>query len=666
MAKINKQGSKAVDSKQNPKNKISAKPITLKKNTDYSYAMSMAPRINDDMHWLQLAPAIFFTTFIIMIVRLHQYQRPMNQFYWTNSGNNLVDFFSYYKMVAIIICTVFALVFLLYRIFSQSFFIKRTSYYMPMIIYMILVLSSHLMSDYKDFALLGWNDRFEGTITLLSYMVMLFFVINSVNTEKNIKLIIYSTVCSSIVLSLLGVSQALNHDLFKTTFGKKLITPSWFWNQLNNLTFNFKNKEIYQTVYNINYVSFYLTLLIPLFGLLFIRSVMSGKKESLWKQIFWGALFSLNMYNLIGSQSSGGFLGMAVVVLIAIILLNKTILKWWKPVAVLLVITVLVGSITYERWMPELSGAAHSVLGIENKIPQDQSVTLDSSISSLPTDSSTKGYIDYIETKGNNIILSYEGNEVTFTTYPENPLAVKITDSAGNDIDITKIENSKASFTLNDARFKAFIIGPAQDTAGINYFIVKIDDFEWDFAIIKGQDIKYRNTLGNLVSLNKVEHIGWKNNQDFGSGRGYIWSRTIPMMKETVFIGHGADTYCLYFPHNDYVGKYNAGWSSMNLIVDKPHNMYMGAWIGTGGLSVLSLLVLWFMYIFQCIKLFWKRKPDTFTEYAGLGIFLGICGFLVSGLVDDSTVSVMPMFYGLLGTGIAINIILKKQIIKVD
>ncbi len=104
----------------------------------------------------------------------------------------------------------------------------------------------------------------------------------------------------------------------------------------------------------------------------------------------------------------------------------------------------------------------------------------------------------------------------------------------------------------------------------------------------------------------------------------------------------------------------------MNLIVDKPHNMYMGAWIGTGGLSVLSLLVLWFMYIFQCIKLFWKRKPDTFTEYAGLGIFLGICGFLVSGLVDDSTVSVMPMFYGLLGTGIAINIILKKQIIKVD
>jgi hypothetical protein len=42
----------------------------------------------------------------------------------------------------------------------------------------------------------------------------------------------------------------------------------------------------------------------------------------------------------------------------------------------------------------------------------------------------------------------------------------------------------------------------------------------------------------------------------------------------------------------------------------------------------------------------------------------GISGFLVSGLVDDSTVSTMPMFYGLLGTGIAINMMLKRQMKK--
>lgn len=664
MAKKNKQGNKVAEPKQSTKSQFFSGNGTLGKNSDYLYSMSMAPRIDEGMHWFQLLPAAFFTAFVIMIVRLYQYERPMNQFYWTNGGNSLTEFFSYYKMVALVTCTVFALIYLLYRVFSQSFFIKRSSYYVPMLVYSAFVIFSFIMSDYKEFAIWGWNDRFEGTITLLSYMLMLFFIINTVNNEWNIKWIVYPTALSSILLSLLGLSQALNHDFFKTTLGKKLITPSWFWDNLDGLTFTFNNKEIYQTVYNINYVSFYLTLLIPLFGLLFIYSVMKGKEEPNWRKLLWGILFGLNMYNLIGSQSSGGFLGMAVVVLMALTILNKIVIQWWKPISVLLIITILIGGITYERWMPELTGATHSVLGIDNQNTQEIPGKPEDPAATQSNATISKGYIDYIETKGNDIIVSYEGNQITFTTYPQNPLAIKLTDSEGKDIGITQIQGTNSFFSINDKRFSTFVIGPAQDSAGINYFIIKIDDSEWDFAMLEGQDIKYRNTLGNLVSLNKIESIGWKNNQGFGSGRGYIWSKTLPMMKDTMLIGHGADTYCIYFPNNDYVGKYNANWSNINLIVDKPHNMYMGAWIGTGGISVLALLVLWFMYIIQSIKLFWRRNVNSFTEYTGLGIFLGVCGFLVSGFVDDSTVSVMPMFYGLLGTGIAINIMLKKQIQK--
>ncbi|MHC1724278.1 MAG: O-antigen ligase family protein [Aminipila sp.] len=658
MSKKNKQGSSTTTEKQTVKTQVSAKSSSSIKTSDYWYSMSMAPRIEEGMHWFQLLPATFFTAFVILIVRMYQYTRPMDQFYWTNSGNDLVEFFSYFKMVAIIICTVLALVFLLYRSFSQSFFIKRSPYYIPMIVYCAFILISYLMSDYKEFALWGWNDRFEGTVTLLAYMVMLFYLINTVNNERNVKWIVYSTAISSILLSFIGLSQALDHDIFQTTFGKKLITPSWFWDNIDGLTFTFKNKEIYQTVYNINYVSFYLTLLIPLFGLLFIHSIMRGKDETLWKKVVWGVLFGLNMYNLIGSQSSGGFLGMAVIVLVALIVLNKTIIKWWKPLAILLVITILVGGVTYERWMPELTGATHSVLGVDNKDTQK--------VPGKPGNNksgSIKGHIDYIETKGNDIVVSYEGNQITFTTYPDNPVAIKLTDSDGKDINITAIKGSNGAFAIDDNRFSNFKISPAQDSTGINYFIINIDDSEWDFAMRPNQDVQYRNALGKLVSLTKIESIGWENNQGFGSGRGYIWSRTLPMMKDTLLIGHGADTYGAYFPQNDYVGKYNANWN-INMIVDKPHNMYMGAWIGTGGISVLALLALWFMYIIQSIKLFWKRNINSFTEYSGLGIFLGVCGFLVSGLVDDSTVSVMPMFYGLLGTGIAINMMLKRQQIK--
>jgi O-antigen ligase len=132
------------------------------------------------------------------------------------------------------------------------------------------------------------------------------------------------------------------------------------------------------------------------------------------------------------------------------------------------------------------------------------------------------------------------------------------------------------------------------------------------------------------------------------------------MIKDTILLGHGADTYCIYFPHKDYAGKYNADWE-INKIVDKPHNMYMGMAIGTGLISMLSLLVLWAIYIIQSIKLYFRTEFDSYISFVGAGIFFGICGFLVAGLVNDSSVSVMPMFYGLLGTGIAINMMLNSE-----
>lgn len=196
----------------------------------------------------------------------------------------------------------------------------------------------------------------------------------------------------------------------------------------------------------------------------------------------------------------------------------------------------------------------------------------------------------------------------------------------------------------------------------MNYFVLTTDQQAWPFALTD-QGVLYRNGIGKLVDLDPIPYIGFKNNQGFGSGRGYIWSRSFPMVKDTILVGHGADTYCLFFPHKDYVGKYNSPtfYTNPGIIVDKPHNMYLGSAIGTGLISTLILLLLWGLYAIDSFRLYIRLKFSSMSSYAGAGIFLGICGFLVSGIVDDSTVSVMPMFYGLLGTGIAINRIVKQN-----
>lgn len=648
-------GSKSTKNDKNPKNnKTVAKPSQNTKasyfasDDDYLFRMSEAPVMGKSSHWFQMLPVVFFTTIIVMIVKLASYTRDMAQFYFysSNTGTSLSDFFSYYKMTAVVACAVLVLILLLYKAFSQSFYIKATYAYIPMVVYALFVILSYLFSDYKEFALWGWNDRFEGTVTLLAYMVMLFYIINIINSEQNVRWIVNMLAVVSTALGLLGITQAMNHDFFRTTFGKKLITPTSFWNNIDSLNFTFTT-QIYQTVYNINYVSFYLTLLIPIFGVLFIRSFMLGKDESLYKKLIWGALFTLVVFNLIGSASSGGLMGMAFVVLVAVIVLNKRILNWWKPIIILLILSVLVSGITYNRWMPELTGAINGVTG-------EQAMKLAAS--------SDRHKIDYLTTTGNAIKLGYEGEEITFQTYPEDPANIVITDSAGTNLTVTQLKGDTPVFKLDDSRYNWISIKPAQDDRNNHYLVLSTDGSDWPFLISEA-GVKYRAGTGRLINLVKVPAVGWDTNQQFGSGRGYIWSRTIPMLSSTLLLGHGADTYCIYFPHYDYVGKYNSETftSNINIIVDKPHNMYFGTIIGTGGISMLALLLLWGIYLIKSFLLYRKQKFDNYLSFVGAGIFFGICGFLVSGLVNDSNVSVMPMFYGLLGMGLAINMMLEKQ-----
>jgi hypothetical protein len=493
-------------------------------------------------------------------------------------------------------------------------------------------------------------------------MIMLYYTINTINGERSLKTIIYSVGISSAILGLLGISQALDKDFFRTAFGQKLITPNVMTesgetvNELIDkakaagellLNFTFQNREIYQTVYNINYVSFYLSLLIPIFGMLLIYTLSKKQQMPLYKKIIAGTLFALLMYNLIGSASSGGFLGMFVVVVFAIILLRKRLLLWWKPLLVVLVITILVGGVSYERWMPELSGAIKSVLGVTTE-------------EDIPVSVAEKHYIDYLLTEENDIRFSVDGNEMVITTFPNDPLAINAKSGEGVALEMVPTEVSPI-YTFEDPRYDFFLVQPARSEDGSYFIIISIDQQEknWVFRLTE-QGVLYNNELGKKLALSEsVPAIGWENNINFGSGRGYIWSRTLPMMKETLVIGTGADTYCLYFPHHDYVGKYNAGWN-VNLIVDKPHNMYMGMWTGTGGLSVMAFLSILLLYFVQTIKLYWRKEIETFSDFAGIGVAFGVLGFVVSGLVNDSSVSIMPIFYTFLGIGLATNMRLLK------
>jgi hypothetical protein len=322
------------------------------------------------------------------------------------------------------------------------------------------------------------------------------------------------------------------------------------------------------------------------------------------------------------------------------------LLKWMKPFLILLAITLLMGALTMDRWIPELSHAIKGVIGTEENVQSGEEKT---------DTEKARPHIDYIETGEDFFTMSINGEPLTVKiSFYENGEVEGLTLQDGDKSPIAMTPaKEESTYSINDDRFYDHVTLSYAAGDENYYVLMNTVEMQWAF-IIKERGILYMNQLGKPIELSKVEAIGWEDNQGFGSGRGYIWSRTLPMLKETLIIGHGADTYCIYFPHKDYAGKYSAGWD-INKVVDKPHNMYMGMAIGTGMISLIALVLLFGTYLIQSFRLYFRMTYESFISYAGASIFLGIFGFLVAGLVNDSSVSVMPMFYGLLGTGMGIN-----------
>ena len=655
----------------------------------YWLRMSHAPEPGESSNIASMLPIMFFSAFVILIVHAFSYTRNTDDFYWmvADSGNQ-TDFFSYGKMAAILILAVVVIFIMLYRVMTATLTVKKSWVYVPMGVYAIMTLISYAASDHKDFSLLGYIDRFEGTLVILAYLLMLFYIINAVNSERNVKLIMGTVGISMAILCLLGMTQAFGHDFFRTEIGKKLMTPPSMWGELDSLNFTFEHNEIYQTVYNINYVSFYLALIIPVFALVMIYALNNFRhsKKMTAVGVLLVVLVAGLVFNLGGSKSMGGVVGLAVAFVAALILLNKRLIQWWRSVAVLLVVVVAMFAATNSYWLPEIEGLfSHSdTVAADSSVSADNEASSSGSSNAADTQGSrpagndgtaqsaakdTAGTvfcdIDYFVTDGNVISTSFNNDELDINVIMDetgnNLKTLVLTDGDGNELKTYGIAETDGSeyYAIDDERYHDYVSFYLTQDDDLNlYLLLTTCDREWPF-VISGGEVFYRNGQGNLVTLNKVPAYGFKNNQDFGSGRGYIWSRTLGMLKNDVLIGDGADTFCINFPQNDYVGKYDAPSfrDQVDITVDKPHNMYFGMFQGTGGLSMLAFLTILIMYIVQAVKALKGNKYTSFADYAAAGIFIGVIGFAVAGFMNDSSVSVMPLFYTMLGTGIAVNYI---------
>ncbi|MBZ2175126.1 O-antigen ligase family protein [Schnuerera sp. xch1] len=546
------------------------------------------------------------------------------------------DFFSYYKMVWFIVFTsIGTAIFLIKYFFYENIYIKKTNIYYPMIVYTAFVILSTIFATHRDVALQGFMDRYENMYVLIGYMLCLLLAINMIDNEKQVKYLLYTLGVSSIILSVIGIFQYAGYDLFASDFGKSLIVPSRFADSMDSMKFQFGgSKRIYGTLFNPNYVGVYMSIIFPLSATMLILA------KDVFTKVFFGIVSILSLINLFGSGSRTGIISLGLYIVLLIVIFRSLIIKRWKAS---LVIIALLGGLFY--------GANQYTDGLLQK----RLLAVKDSIGTVQVNS-----LKDINLEDNRATIAIEDYEINIS-YDDEGYHFK--NENNDDLEITEKEN-KITFAeepYNQHVFTKYVYegtpllrSQIRTNIGWRNFDLVVDDGEFKFLGSKGE----------LSDLEKAPSWGFKGRERMASSRGYIWSRSLPLFKDTFLLGYGPDTYALHFPNDDYFGKL-IGMSRINILVDKPHNYYIQTGINTGVISLIAVLAIFFMYIVSSIKLYIDKKDyGNLYETAGISIFFAVCSYLMVSVLNDSVISVAPVFWILLGTGIGINIKLKKERIE--
>lgn len=585
---------------------------------------------------------VFVLSVVPLIVSAYHYEVKLNSYPWF-SGSTTYDFFLYWKGEALLLlCGLLALYVAVKLCFVSKGLFGQTDhkYLIPLILYFVMCVLSTLFSEHRNMAVWGGYEQWEGMLILGTYVLVLLSAYGLVKGETEVNIIRYGLLAGVLVLSFLSMRQFMGEDFFRTPMGKDVM--NFMSDKKLNFTFNFEKGRVYSTLYNPNYVGSYVALMLPV-----ILSFVSRKRKaiSVVRSLIAVLAAVWLVIMLAGSESVTGCIGVAASFLLFAVFMITNIKKHPVCAAVISVLcvgmftgVVLINKPVFEYGINKIKNPTPNHFVVKSMVSKEGLLyitTKDDDVLKLNV---------YIEDGSYTYEAADEDGESAGIYRDEATSRMKFEDARFRDIEIYE-----KSIEVEDVEYDAFVVATPSESK--EYTIVLA---EASYKIGLNQTVyKIYNAFGKIDDLREIKSIGFEDNQHFGSRRGYIWSRTIPLLGEHLLLGSGPNTFVYEFPNDDYVGMKNVGYDGAT--VTKPHNMFMQIFVQTGLISLLAFLALYAVYFVECVRLYMRKTEYHAMEITGIGILLGTFGYLVTGLANDSTVAVAPLYWCLLGVGMAVN-----------
>ena len=601
------------------------------KHTSKKYYKSKDNNTDRTSIWL-LSPIIFIIAVLPFIMKLKYYQANLSKYSWFTYEDVYSDFFLYYKQGFFLITIFIMAAILLYKGYTDKRNIDFPRILVPLAVYGGLALLSSIFSKYRSYSFSGIHEHFESIFVLLGYCLIVYYCLQVVKTEEDVRLIINCFLVSVIVMSILGLTQYLGRDFFTTDIGLKMILPKSQWPIRDSVQFKFEKNRVYLTFYNPNYVGSYAAMAGSFF--LVLASLVRERKRMIPLYI----LASLGIFiSLLGSKSKTGIIALAISGVFVLIVISKYIIKYFYfsiPIVLLLI----------------------SIVVLYNKANDN---ILSNQIKQATTFHKTEVSLKDIITDDDKVIVNYQENQLHVQYSVEDGYGYfSAEDDNGKTLDLEFSEDTN-EFIVQDERFPGFKLGIDlyNDTP---IFYITIDNHDWFFTNQTDGTYYYLNPYGKLDKIKTAPHAVFSGYEKYASGRGYIWSRTIPLLKKNILLGSGADSYMLEFPQQDYVALHNFGFG--NQLLTKPHNLYLQISVQTGLLSLIAFLAFYGMYFISSLKLYLKGKYKSYYAKVGVATLVASLNYMILGLANDSSITVTPVFWVLLGLGITVNRLAKPHI----
>ncbi len=576
---------------------------------------------------IYLLPIIFILTVLPLIVKIYQYSANFSQFSWFPVNDISFDFFLYYKQIFLILTAIIMSIFLVYRYMTDKKNITFPKIFIPLLFYGVLALLSSVFSDYRKFSFTGTFEQFESIFALLSYCILAYYTYLIIQSEHDLKIVIYALLIGISLMIILGLTQVTGHDFYNSEVGWSLISNSTYANNKADFPITAGENRVYLSLFNPNYVGVYVSLIFP------ITLYMTFFTRKLWHRVTYLFTTIGLLVCLYGSSSTTGLISVIITVFLSIILLWRYLIKFYYISLPLLIASILGLFFINAQTNNYLSTQIEKLTRIQKYEPQ----------------------LTDIQTNDHNLLIQYGGNtlNVEFLVDEYGLCNFIFRDQLDNYVS-HKMEVINGPVTITDERFSGFVFTPAYNTDGTIGFDAIIDNKSWFFT--NQHDDKtyyYVNVFGKYDKIVRAPSAVFTGFEFYASGRGYIWSRTIPLLKDRLILGSGADTFTLVFPQNDYVNYRTYGFDG--LILTKPHSLYLQIGVQTGVISLIAFIIFYGWYFLSSIKIYLRCKFENFNIVIGASIFISSIGYMISGITNDSSITTAPIFWVLIGIGISIN-----------